>query len=106
MARRAVQPGTFKIFYIMDSTNLILFTEELLPLMRKYGYRGIAGFVSNGDAKPVCFDLAVAGEPKWFYQGMREHLVDIFSAMSGKPPIETGNVTFVSKKSDNTEMPF
>lgn len=90
----------------MDSKNLILFTEELLPLMRKYGYRGIVGFVMGADVKPACFDLTVAGEPKWFYQGMREHLVEVLVAMTGKPPVERGEVNFVPKKSDDAEMPF
>lgn len=90
----------------MDSANLILFTEELLPLMKKYGYRGIVGFVMGGDSKPACFDLTVAGEPKWFYQGMREHIVEVLVSLTGKPPVERGEATIVTKKSDNNEMPF
>lgn len=90
----------------MSANNLLLFTEELLPLMKKYGYRGIVGFVMGGDTKPVCFDLTTAGEPKWFYKGMREHLVDVLVSMTGKPPVESGEVSFIPKKSDNNEMPF
>lgn len=90
----------------MDSTNLILFTEELLPLMKKYGYRGIVGFAMGDSSKPACFDLTVAGEPKWFYKAVRAHLVDVLVTITGKPPVESGEVNFVPKKSDNDEMPF
>jgi hypothetical protein len=90
----------------MNGTTLTLFAEELLPLMQKYGYRGMVGFVMSKESKPACFHLTVAGEPPAFYQAMQARITGILSSFSGKQPIESGEVRFVPKKSDNNEMPF